>query len=470
MRIILHSKIIIMACLAFAPATWAAEIVFSSPSANATWYQTHHYDICWTRTADVLPPLKLSIEKASGGGQRFISLNLGTTDLSHCYHWGVYHDLPQVPHRLCVHGTANNVVFKGCSEPFSVLAPSELSADNISITPDPRNSSDLLQYQATVHAEGPDIPESVKAEFKVYGPGGAVIISDDRTLRFENASTYLFKRKYRVPQWALYRNELTLDTAAQARERDEENNKVKTIYAVNPEPDLQVYVRPHVPSVAVLKRRSVRAYVKNVGERKSPESALRFWIEGKGTETYTVPRLDPGEKWSVVRKPKWTLGGMKDFRVTVDPDNQLNELNEGNNVHEGRMFVRGIPVKFDSRGLGTPADLRVRAWIPESMKRNKKTPILLEVKNSAMSSHKAENIVLTATLDHAVIKQGSWSDIVTRFDIDELLPGEKRIFVLNIETAKSINSRQHFTASVRLTGTEPNMANNDLSRMIDITN
>ena len=79
--------------------------------------------------------------------------------------------------------------------------------------------------------------------------------------------------------------------------------------------------------------------------------------------------------------------------------------------------------------------------------------------------------MLTTTMHNAVIEQGSWSDVVTTFDIDNLLPGEKRVFAFNIETSRSIQSRQHFTASVRLkTGTETNTANNEITRMINITN
>lgn len=467
--VLLRNKLLVLACVWLCPGTAAAEVEFTSPTANDTWYQTHRYDICWTRTADMQPPGSLTIEQASGAGRRYISHNVGSPDLSQCFSWGVFHDLPQVPHRLCLDilTIGDPMNHKECSELFSILAPSELSGDNDEVAPDPRYATDRLSYKARIRAEGPDIPESVDVQFKVYGLGGAELLNVKQTLDFNNSTTAWFNRKYSVPQWGLYRNELIIDPVNVARERNEENNKVVTLYAVDPKPDLQVYVDPDIPAVDKLKRRGIRVYVKNVGSRVSPESELRFWIAKKGGKTYTVPKLQPGKTWSVMREPKWALGGAKAFKVTVDPGGHLDELYKNNNMYEDSVWVRTIH-KFDESGLAGPPDLRVRGWMPTSIKRNTKTPVLVLVHNRGKVGYKkAEDITLTTTV-HGI--RGS-EDLVHTFNIPELLPGEKHLIVQNIETSGPVNSLQRLSASVKAgDGRDSNENNNQKTWELTITN
>lgn len=470
---LLRIKRLVLCSLWLSSGTAAAGVVFSSPAANNTWYLTHRYDICWTRTADMQPPASLSIEQASGAGMRIISHPVNDSGLSACFSWGVYHDLPQVPHRICLDiGMIGGMLHKECSEPFSILAPSELSVNNANVIPDPRDATDLLTYTAMIRAEGPDIPESVGIQFKVYGLGGAELLNEKKKLDFTNSTTHRFKREYRVPLWGLYRNELIIDTKGVVLERDEGNNKEVTLYAVDPKPDLQVYVNPDIPAVYKFKRRGIRAYVKNVGSRVSPQSELRFWISKKGGKSYTVPKLQPGKTWSVMREPKWAIGGAKGFKVTVYPGNEIEELSKKNNMYEGSVWVKTTH-KFDRSGLAPPPDLRVRVWMAKSIKIGTKTPVLLLVHNRGkVGDKKAENITLKTTLYGAVNNpQGPPSDLVKTFNIPELLPGEKHFIVQNIETTRPINTLQRFKASVRTSaGQDRNKNNNQIIRDLRITN
>ncbi len=80
--------------------------------------------------------------------------------------------------------------------------------------------------------------------------------------------------------------------------------------------------------------------VKNIGFARSNPSKLRFWIKDDGVKTYSIPALDPGEVYKgVQRKVYWIRTKSHRFRLTADFNKNVEELDESNNIIEGRITV-----------------------------------------------------------------------------------------------------------------------------------
>lgn len=80
--------------------------------------------------------------------------------------------------------------------------------------------------------------------------------------------------------------------------------------------------------------------VKNIGYAASPPSKLRFWIKDDGVKTYNIPALAPGQEYNgVQRRVYWIRIKTHQFRLTVDHNNDVAELDEFNNIIEGTIRV-----------------------------------------------------------------------------------------------------------------------------------
>lgn len=114
----------------------------------------------------------------------------------------------------------------------------------------------------------------------------------------------------------------------------------KTITAkIFPKPDLIVCLdntlRPAVATEA-----KIHAYVKNIGQYKSNPCALSFHVGGEGTETFSVPKLNPGETYTVLRKKRLYKSATRSIHATIDSNGMIAESNENNNYVESSVKWR----------------------------------------------------------------------------------------------------------------------------------
>jgi len=78
--------------------------------------------------------------------------------------------------------------------------------------------------------------------------------------------------------------------------------------------------------------------VRNLGAAPSTPANLSFWIEGKGTENFTIPAVDPGDEYAGVQRTDYYTSGVR-FSLVVDSNDDVDEVYEGNNVIEGWIQV-----------------------------------------------------------------------------------------------------------------------------------
>ena len=106
-----------------------------------------------------------------------------------------------------------------------------------------------------------------------------------------------------------------------------------------PKPDLIVCLdnnlRPAVGAEA-----KIHAHVKNIGQAKSNPCALSFYVGGEGTSTFSVPKLNPGESYTVYRKKRLHISATRSIHATIDSTKIIAESNENNNYVESSVKWR----------------------------------------------------------------------------------------------------------------------------------
>lgn len=92
--------------------------------------------------------------------------------------------------------------------------------------------------------------------------------------------------------------------------------------------------------------------IKNIGNAPSGPANLRFWIEDKGVENYTVPSLPAGGEHSIQRKVWWFQKGVRRFTLMVDNNTEVEEgEGESNNTIAGLICVSALGIhSYDRQG------------------------------------------------------------------------------------------------------------------------
>lgn len=87
--------------------------------------------------------------------------------------------------------------------------------------------------------------------------------------------------------------------------------------------------------------------VKNIGNLRSDFAVLEFYIEKKGTKTYSIPRLYPGGEHSITRKVYWGTKGIRKFKLNVKNTGNIEEaaMREYpfNNTFKGKIYIKKDP-------------------------------------------------------------------------------------------------------------------------------
>lgn len=104
-------------------------------------------------------------------------------------------------------------------------------------------------------------------------------------------------------------------------------------------PDLIVCLDNNLrPAVAT--EAKIHAYVKNIGQYKSNPCVLSFYVGGEGTDTHNVPKLNPGETYTVLRKKRLYKSATRTIHATIDSTGIIAESNENNNHVESSVKWR----------------------------------------------------------------------------------------------------------------------------------
>jgi subtilase family serine protease len=102
-------------------------------------------------------------------------------------------------------------------------------------------------------------------------------------------------------------------------------------------PDLVVWLM--TTKVDIIARSRVWVGVKNIGQKTSSPTKLKFYIQTKGTKYLDIPPIAPGKFYTAERRP-W-FHSLKDVWVemTIDPYHTLREDKERNNYAKKKLKV-----------------------------------------------------------------------------------------------------------------------------------
>ncbi len=104
-------------------------------------------------------------------------------------------------------------------------------------------------------------------------------------------------------------------------------------------PDLIICLNWYGMEPNIYGNQRIKVHVRNIGLANAPPTLFKIYVEGHGTLTLQAPGLAPNAEYSWSQLYKWKTCGHKTVRATVDPNGQLAESNENNNVVESSIKV-----------------------------------------------------------------------------------------------------------------------------------
>lgn len=256
------------------------------------------------------------------------------------YHW-------TVPQNLAGTYTVKVRTCDGEAEDFSdnfliVNQIPDLSVSGITITPGNPDTGDTIRIQGWVTNVGLSPIDSARVRLTVRDPNGIEHQFQSSFSNIHFGGQYQFTKYYKVNRKGTYVNivhaDIILSTAA---ETNMDNNEATINATIDGRPDLIACAWVN-PVVNALHQDEVWGYIKNYGDKQSMPSTAKIWIEGKGSQTVSVPLLVPGDSHRVGRNVTWGAQGPdKDFYIEADSGNVIEERREDNNKVVGVIVIQG---------------------------------------------------------------------------------------------------------------------------------
>lgn len=131
----------------------------------------------------------------------------------------------------------------------------------------------------------------------------------------------------------------------------QDNNRYEKVFHVTPPPPPDLVICSKMGIVSPIHAKSwYPVRIRNIGAGRSPSCKLSFWIEDKGTKTYTIPPLQTGEEYSKTRSVHWAKSGARDFQIRIGCPVGGGEKTRGN-IFNGCINVKKsiqFPAQFDN--------------------------------------------------------------------------------------------------------------------------
>lgn len=233
--------------------------------------------------------------------------------------------------------------FKSLNRPVQVVIPkADLRIDDIKVTPNYIGEGSEVTFVSNVKNYGIGSANNPVSILTVTGPSGVNIppYRKEFGVTFNKGQGFTLTRKFKVPKPGNYKCTLTVDPANMIAETNNGNNKKDLTFVVQPLPDLIVCIsngkRPPLG-----RKRAIDAVITNIGSIPSlmvEQIKLSFYVEGKGTKTYTFSSLQQGDSHKVTRDCKWSTSGTK--TITANVTYAGKEIIKTNNAVSGSFFVR----------------------------------------------------------------------------------------------------------------------------------
>ena len=148
------------------------------------------------------------------------------------------------------------------------------------------------------------------------------------------------------------------------------------------QPDLAVSAiawEPKVPTIGM--DTAVEVTIENHGSERAERTKVAFQVDGETVDEATLSTIDPGE--SVTKRFDWSAEeGKSSFGATVDPENQIEELDETNNttnINFGGAFLPDLVVESIT-------------WEPASASVSDTVAFTVTIKNQGLGSSRASSV------------------------------------------------------------------------------
>jgi subtilase family serine protease len=221
-----------------------------------------------------------------------------------------------------------------------VLPKPDLQVGVVKVTPQHPGEGKMVTFEGNVMNYGEGTAANPVVTLTVAGPAGVSfpVFRKQFNVTLNKNQGVTFVRKFKAAKHGNYMCTFSLDPARMIAETDDNNNVKQLAFKADPLPDFIVCIsngkRPPVGG-----RRDIHAVVKNIGSGNGADYIkLRFYVEGKGTQTFDLLPINAGDSRKVTRSAKWSTAGTK--TITAKIIYTKSEINKNNNEVSGSYFVR----------------------------------------------------------------------------------------------------------------------------------
>lgn len=328
----------------------------SHPSRGEKWYQTRAYDIQWKKSGRLNARVNISLYDPRGRVKKFAVASRVSDNGS--YRWKIPSTVTPGQYIVAVEDVDMNLTAR--SAVFSVrekgkinlkaaannrmkqaaAAPTnqnnsetetpnhnlpDLAIENIRVNMNNKSADGLVHVrkffpiaiQFCIVNHGRPMGEGRPAKFRYSFDTATDVCNNVPELRFD-IEAYNGDELMRVLmcQPGTHTLTLTIDSENWIEEANEENNTASVTFFVDPAPRLALYVDSNI-NRGVGVDIPVHAHLKNIGDAASKSCELKFYLKKGGTRTFTVPPLQPGQKFIATRKHRYHSRGFKKITAEI---------------------------------------------------------------------------------------------------------------------------------------------------------
>jgi len=336
--------LLLFATLTLPTYSWAASITVTNPVGGHEYCMYTPQTITWTKSGAMGDQASIFVMHPNGQSViRTLAIH-GANNGHFSWDGGVSHPgtyiikisvSPTAQYPTPVSGQSGVFTIKNCDQP-------DLQVGVIKVTPQNPGEGHTVTYKANVMNYGNAPATNPVVVLRVRRPGGLPdkIYRQEMHVTLQKYQGVTFVQRFPVPKAGNYKTTFAVDPANMIAELDDHNNSKDWTFGVLGLPDLMVCIdngkRPPVGG-----KRDIHAMVRNIGSASTSgmgHITLRFSVEKKGTRTYSIPPLAPGQSHTVNRRYSWSLSGTKHLSARVSYDK--SETDRRNNEVSGSYFVR----------------------------------------------------------------------------------------------------------------------------------
>ncbi len=333
----------------------SASITVTNPHSGQIWCKGKTYTITWTKSGTMYPNVKIRLFH----GSTKIPITDSTPN-NGSYSWEVPVDLANGSYYIRVKTVDNQVYDDG--EAFTIQNCFVGIGNNTNyskygsayklqklpdLTPEKENVGfinwelKIVRFRVDIRNKGASDAHNIPVKLEVYKRGAPARLLKTFTdsIDFLPQEVYVTRVfDYKLPEIGTYDFIFKINPDHTVSEyRYDNNTSVRKSISREKLPDLIVWLM--TKRVDIISRSKIWIGVQNIGQKTSPPTKLKVYIQTKGTKYLDIPAIEPGKFYTAERK-EW-FHSLKDVWVEmwIDPFNTIREDREKNNHAKTKLDV-----------------------------------------------------------------------------------------------------------------------------------